>query len=122
MDYFKYKGYTGSVEFSATDDCLHGKVLGMTKDSITYEGETVSELKSDFQNAVDSYIEGCQELGIAPRKPYSGVLNIRIPSEIHGQVALLAMQQGMTVNALIRDAITQRVGFATKRKRSLAKV
>ena len=62
MDYLKYKGYTGSVEFNATDDCLHGKVLGMTKDSITYEGETVSELKTDFQNAIDSYIEGCQEL------------------------------------------------------------
>jgi len=85
----------------------------MTKDSITYEGETVSELKADFQNAVDSYIEGCQELGIAPRKPYSGVLNIRIPSEIHEKVALLAMQQGMTVNALIRDAITQKVGLSS---------
>jgi len=107
MDYLKYKGYTGSVEFSAADDCLHGKVLGMTKDSITYEGETVSELKTDFQNAIDSYIEGCQELGIAPRKPYSGVLNIRIPSEMHEKVALLAMQQGMTVNALIRNAITK---------------
>jgi predicted HicB family RNase H-like nuclease len=113
MNYLKYKGYTGSVEFSAADDCLHGKVLGMTKDSITYEGETVSELKTDFQNAVDSYIEGCQELGITPRKPYNGVLNIRIPSEIHEKAALLAMQQGMTVNALIRDAITKRVGHVT---------
>ena len=112
MDYLKYKGYTGCVEFSAADNCLHGKVLGMTKDSITYEGETVNELKTDFQNAVDSYIEGCQDLGIAPRKPYSGVLNIRIPSEIHEKVALLAMQQGMTVNALIRDAITQKVGLS----------
>ena len=110
MDYLKYKGYTGCVEFNAEDNCLHGKVLGMTKDSITYEGETVNELKADFQNAVDSYIEGCQELGIEPRKPYNGVLNIRIPSAIHEKVALLAIQQGVTVNALIRDAITQKVG------------
>ena len=115
MDYLRYKGYTGSVEFSASDDCLHGKVLGMTKDSITYEGETVNDLKNDFQNAVDSYIEGCQELGVSPRKPYRGVLNIRIPSEIHEKVALLAMQQGMTVNALIREAITQKVGVSTIR-------
>jgi len=111
MDYLKYKGYTGSVEFNATDDCLQGKVLGMNKDSISYEGETISELKTDFQNSIDSYIEGCQELGIVPRKPYSGVLNIRIPSEIHEKVALLAMQQGMTVNAVIRNAITQSTNF-----------
>lgn len=115
MNYIKYKGYTGSVEFSATDECLHGKVLGMTKDSITYEGETVSELKIDFQNAVDSYIEGCQELEISPRKPYNGVLNIRISSEIHEKVALLAIQQGVSVNALIRDAITKRVGLSNHR-------
>ena len=109
MDYLKYKGYTGSVEFNASEECLNGKVLGMTKDSITYEGETISELKIDFQNAIDSYIDGCQELGITPRKPYNGVLNIRIPSEIHERAALLAMKQGMTINALIRDAITQKV-------------
>jgi predicted HicB family RNase H-like nuclease len=69
MGHLKYKGYTGNVEFDEEDDCLSDKVLGMVKDSITYEGNTVSELKPDFQNAIDSYIEGCREVGIAPRKP-----------------------------------------------------
>jgi predicted HicB family RNase H-like nuclease len=112
MGYLKYKGYTGSVEFNEDEDCLSGKVLGMMKDSITYEGKTVGELRTDFQNAIDSYFEGCQEMGIAPRKPYNGVLNIRIPSEIHGRVAMLADQQGISVNAFIREAITQKIVFS----------
>ena len=40
MGYLKYKGYTGSVEYSEDDKCLFGKVQGMAKGNITYEGAT----------------------------------------------------------------------------------
>ena len=53
MGYLKYKGYTGSVEYSEDDKCLFGKVQGMSKDSITYEGSTVEELTADFEGAID---------------------------------------------------------------------
>ena len=49
MGQLKYKGSSGSVEYSEEDSCLFGKVLGLKKDCITYEGETISELKSDFE-------------------------------------------------------------------------
>ena len=38
MGFLKYKGYTGSVEYSEEDNCLYGKVQGMSKHAITYEG------------------------------------------------------------------------------------
>ena len=41
MDYLEYKGYNGSVEYSEADNCLLGKVLGISKDLILYEGNTV---------------------------------------------------------------------------------
>ena len=37
------------MEYGEEDNCLFGKVLGLKKDCITYEGETISELKSDFE-------------------------------------------------------------------------
>ena len=33
MGYLKYKGYTGSVEFSEEDDCLFGRVKDFTAHS-----------------------------------------------------------------------------------------
>lgn len=46
MDYLEYKGYKGSVEqASKADNCLCGKVLGMSKDLILYEGNTIDELR-----------------------------------------------------------------------------
>ena len=48
MDYLEYKGYRGSVEYCKDDDCLVGKVIGMHKDLIAYEGATLAELRQDF--------------------------------------------------------------------------
>ena len=51
MGYLKYKGYTGSVDYSEEEDYLFGKVLGLRRDCITYEGESVQEIKKDFEDA-----------------------------------------------------------------------
>jgi predicted HicB family RNase H-like nuclease len=109
MNNLEYKGYYGSVEYSKEDKCIYGRVLGMAKDSITYEGNTVDELENDFKNAIESYLEGCKELGIQPRKSYNGVLNIRIPSEIHSRIASYAENHGTSINAFIRDSIERRL-------------
>jgi predicted HicB family RNase H-like nuclease len=111
MNNLEYKGYYGSIEYSKEDKCLYGKVLGMTKDLILYEGNTVEELENDFKNGIDSYFESCKELGIKPRKAYNGVLNIRIPSEIHCKIAQIAESTGMSINALIRDSIEKNFKF-----------
>lgn len=84
MGQLKYKGYSGSVEYSEEDNCLFGKVLGLRKDCITYEGETISELKSDFEGAIDDYFASCKDRGVEPAKPYSGKLIVRMPSDLRG--------------------------------------
>ena len=60
MGLLKYKGYTGSVDYSEEDNCLYGKVLGMSKDMITYEGQDVNELPKDFEGAIDDYLIVCK--------------------------------------------------------------
>ena len=43
MGTLKYKGYSNTVEPSEEDNCLFAKVIGMKKDVITYEGQTLME-------------------------------------------------------------------------------
>lgn len=54
------KGYVGSVEFSDADGVFFGKVQGV-RSLISYEGETREALQADFREAVDAYLELCQE-------------------------------------------------------------
>ena len=56
----EYKGYIGSVEFSAEDSVFHGKVQGI-RALISYEGTNAQELVNDFHNAIDDYLELCSE-------------------------------------------------------------
>ena len=110
MGLLKYKGYTGSVDYSEEDNCLYGKVLGMSKDMITYEGQDINELRRDFEGAIDDYLALCKATGKAPRAPYSGNLNIRITPEIHSRIAMMAMQAGTTINGFIRDTLANVTG------------
>ena len=44
--------------------------------------------------------------GIEPRKPFSGKLIVRMPSELHGRIAIAAANTGTTINEFINKALT----------------
>jgi len=118
MGNLKYKGYIGSVEYSGEDTCLFGKVLGMSKDMISYEGTTVEELRADFEAGIDSYLESCKTRGVEPRKAYSGTLNVRLTPEIHNKIANAAQETGITINAYIKNALENVLNIESVRRKS----
>lgn len=105
----RYNGYTGSVEYSEEDNCLFGEVLGLHRDCVIFEGKDLNELRQDFETAVDDYLEGCKADGREPEKPYSGSLNVRLSPELHGMIAELARNNGITINAFIRKSLEDTV-------------
>lgn len=104
----KYKEYIGTVEYSDEDECFHGKVLGINS-LITFEGESVHELKQTFQMMVDEYINDCRQEGIVPEKSYKGSFNVRIAPELHRQIAFCAACAGISLNAAVEAAISEYV-------------
>jgi len=64
----EYKGYLGSVEYSAPDKLLCGKLLGI-RSLVLYQSNTLQGLVADFQDAVDHYLSFCEETGRDPQKP-----------------------------------------------------
>jgi predicted HicB family RNase H-like nuclease len=106
MGLLRYKGYTGSVEFSAEDNCLFGKVQGLHGTLISYEGCTVDEIREDFENAIDEYLGSCKQRNIEPAKPYSGRLVVRMSSDLHGKIAYAAACAETTINDFINNALT----------------
>lgn len=104
MNNLVYNGYTGSINVSIEDDCLHGKIL-FINDIISYEGNTVSEIKTSFENAVDRYLEYCQETGKQANKPYSGTFNVRIEQDLHRKAAEAAFRQNISLNEFVENSI-----------------
>lgn len=108
MNTLTYKDYIGSVNFSEKDNVFFGKVEGINA-LVNFEGESVSELRKAFQEAVDDYLAYCEEEGIQPHKSYSGLLNVRLTPEIHSRVAMLAQRAGISINAFIKQALEKQI-------------
>lgn len=103
-DLFEYKGYSGTIEYSAADKILHGKVLGI-RSLLCYEGNTLDSLRGDFEGVINDYLETCAKDGIEPEKPYKGSFNVRVSPELHRSLALYSFSHGQTLNAAVEEAI-----------------
>jgi len=99
-----YNGYTAVVEFDEDSEIFFGKVVDI-KDTITFQGLNVEQLKLEFQNSIDDYLEFCKIKNRKPEKPYSGKFNVRIRPELHRQIAVKAAKEHKSINDLVVDAL-----------------
>ena len=112
-----YKGFYGSVNFSAADEVFYGKVEGV-HDLVSFEGATVKELKQDFQKAVEDYILFCKKKGNPVQKSLMGSFNIRIKPDIHQRAAIVALQKNISLNQLVQQAIERELSLVEENKES----
>lgn len=117
----EYKGYYSKVEYSAEDRILFGKIECI-KDLVTFEASNADEIEIEFHNAVDDYLQMCEELGQDPDKVYSGTFNVRIAPELHREMALAALKGGETLNSVVETAISMYLDNATELANNIWKV
>ena len=103
-DILQYKNYVAEIEFSGEDEVFFGRIVG-TNDLISFEADSVKQLKAAFHEAVDDYLQTCKDLGKEPDKSYKGVFNVRIPSELHRKAAMAASIKKVTLNDFVKYAI-----------------
>ena len=97
MNSMTYKGYTARIEFDERDDIFVGRLLGV-RDIISFHGNSVAELRTQFHLAVDDYLEDCAERGVSPEKPASGKVMLRIRPEVHAAATIAAQAAGKSLN------------------------
>lgn len=106
MSTMMYRGYAAKIEYSDEDGCFVGRVAGIN-DVIGFHAESVKELRTAFEEAVDDYIATCEKVGRAPQKPYSGKLMLRVPPEVHARAAMMAEAHGMSLNQWAADVLSK---------------
>lgn len=97
MNTMTYKGYTARVEYDERDDIFVGRILGI-RSIISFHGETVAQLRSEFELAIKDYLADCKAQGIHPEKSASGKLLLRVPAEVHGRALVAAQAAGKSLN------------------------
>jgi predicted HicB family RNase H-like nuclease len=67
----------------------------------------VAELEAAFREAVDDYLQTCEQLGQKPEIPCKGSFNVRIGHDLHLAAALAATRQNVSLNDLTRQALNE---------------
>ena len=93
MTTLTHDGYLAELEIDEGAGVIHGRVIN-ARAVLTFEGETLADLKAAFADTIADYREWCKERGNEPEKPYSGTLSLRIAPELHRRVAEQAEAAG----------------------------
>lgn len=101
----KYRGYWAEIKYSDEDECFCGEIEGLKNDSISFEGETVQELKKDFKDAIDHYLSVCEANHWKPEKQAKGSLNVRLGIELHNKAKMKSIEKNISINELIKQAV-----------------
>lgn len=107
MKDLEHKGFIGSVEYDEETATLFGQVKFISG-LISYESEdgTMSGLMTAFKESVDEYLEDCKEMNLKPQKSAKGVFQVRIGSDLHYLANVVASKEGVTLNELVKNAVT----------------
>jgi predicted HicB family RNase H-like nuclease len=111
----EYKGYTAKIEFDDEAGLFHGRVLNL-RDVITFQGTTVDELRHEFAESVEDYLEWCAERGEGPEKPCSGKFVVRIEPELHRDIIVSAELSNQSLNSWVANILQEAVTTSKEKK------
>ena len=104
----EYKGYIGFVNFDDEAKLFHGEVIN-TRDVITFQGTSVTQLEKAFHDSINEYLKWCKEESVEPEKPYSGKFTLRIPPDLHREAAVHAHKKNISLNKFVEKAILDEI-------------
>ena len=102
----KYKGYWAEIKYSDEDECFCGKIEGLKNTLIFFEGKTVKELKKDFKEGIDFYLDNCKACNEVPEKQCKGSLNVRLGVDLHNKAKIKSIEKNISINELIKEAVS----------------
>src|SRR3990172_2916621 len=104
----EYKGYLSHVEFDEEANTFYGEVINI-RDVITFQGKTVDELRTSFEESVEDYLEFCALRGEEQDKPFTGRFTIVISPEQHRKEVLAAEREGKKIDKWIAEVLENAV-------------
>ena len=105
MNILEIDGHKAVIQFDPEIGMFRGEFLGLTGGADFY-ADSVEGLRREGHISLQTFLETCRERGIEPFRSYSGKFNVRIPGELHAEAVQAAAARGVSLNELVREALT----------------
>ncbi len=104
MNIMEIDGYRAVIQYDPEIELFRGEFIGLNGGADFY-AKDIDGLRREGQLSLKVFLEMCQEDGVEPRKEYSGKFNLRVPSEVHEELAAAAASSGKSLNQWVRDVL-----------------
>ena len=109
MNTLEIDGHKAVVLFDPEVGMFRGEFLGLNGGADFY-ADSVEGLRREGSISLRTFLETCRERGIEPYRSFSGKFNVRIPGELHAEAVQAAAARGVSLNDLVREALTHELG------------
>ena len=98
------RGHKTVISYDPDANLFRGEFLGLNGGADFY-GDSIAQLVEEGERSLQAFLDVCKERGIDPIKQFSGKFQLRLKREIHEKAAVVAAARGVSLNALIEEAI-----------------
>ena len=105
MNMLEIDGHKAVIQFDPEVGMFRGEFVGLTGGADFY-ADSVEGLRREGGVSLRVFLETCRERGIEPCRAFSGKFNVRIPGKQHAEAVRAAAARGVSLNELVREALT----------------
>ena len=98
------EGYRAVIQFDPDIEMFRGEFVGLNGGADFYARD-IAGLRREGTASLEVFLDMCKEDGVEPRKEFSGKFNVRIPPELHAEIAIAAAADGKSLNQWVRDEL-----------------
>ena len=106
MNIMEINGYKAIIQYDPDIDLFRGEFIGLNGGADFYAND-IDSLRREGELSLKVFLEMCEEDGVEPRKEYSGKFNLRVPTELHAQIAIQAASSGKSLNQFVSDLLQE---------------
>jgi len=108
MNMMEINGFRAVIKYDPEIEMFRGEFVGLNGGADFY-AKDIESLKKEGATSLKVFVDACKERGIEPRKDYSGKFNVRVPANLHADIASAASASGKSLNQWIVDVLDQSV-------------
>jgi predicted HicB family RNase H-like nuclease len=113
MNMMEIQGYQAIIQYDPDIDMFRGEFVGLNGGADFY-AKDIDSLRQEGEVSLRVFLAMCREEGIEPRKEYSGKFNLRLPTELHAELAIKAASSGKSLNQLVTELLTHSLQVAPR--------
>ncbi len=104
MNIMELNGYRALIQYDSEIEMFRGEFMGLNGGADFYASD-IEGLKKEGAISLKVFLQMCVEDNVEPKKSFSGKFNIRIPPELHEDIASAAMSEGKSLNQWVVETL-----------------